>query len=68
VVTVTEEAIIEAMRFCFTRLKLVVEPSGAVALAAMLSAVTGASGRTAVVLSGGNIAPEDFSALVAARG
>lgn len=64
VVTVTEEAIVDAMRFCFTRLKLVVEPSGAVALAALLSAVTGATGRTAVVLSGGNIAPEDFSALL----
>ena len=65
VVTVTEEAIIEAMRFCFTRLKLVVEPSGAVALAALL---LGGSGRDrphrAVVLSGGNISPEDFSSLV----
>ena len=66
VVTVSEDAIIDAMRFCFTRLKIVVEPSGAVALAAMLSGVTGASGRTAVVLSGGNISPEDFSALAAA--
>jgi hypothetical protein len=32
----------------------------------MLSGIAGASGRTAVVLSGGNIAPEDFSALVGA--
>ncbi len=64
VVTVSEDAIIEAMRFCFTRLKLVVEPSGAVALAALLSSVVGAIGRTGVVLSGGNIAPEDFSALL----
>jgi threo-3-hydroxy-L-aspartate ammonia-lyase len=64
VVTVTEDAIIEAMRFCFTRLKLVVEPSGAVALAALLSSVVGAIGRTAVVLSGGNITPEDFNALL----
>ncbi len=65
VVTVSEGAIIDAMRFCFTRLKIVVEPSGAVALAAMLSGVAGASGRTAVVLSGGNISPEDFSAVAA---
>lgn len=64
VVTVTEDAIIEAMRLCFTRLKVVVEPSGAVALAALLSLVVGATGRTAVVLSGGNITPEDFDALV----
>jgi threo-3-hydroxy-L-aspartate ammonia-lyase len=64
VVTVSEDAITEAMRFCFTRLKLVVEPSGAVALAALLSSVVGAIGRTGVVLSGGNIAPEDFSVLL----
>jgi threonine dehydratase len=64
VVTVTEDAIVEAMRLCFTRLKVVVEPSGAVALAALLSLVVGATGRTAVVLSGGNIMPEDFDALV----
>ena len=36
-VTVTDEQILEAMRFCFERLKLVVEPSGASALAALLS-------------------------------
>jgi threonine dehydratase len=61
---VTEEAIIDAMRFSFTRLKLVVEPSGAVALAAILSGVAGTGDSTGVVLSGGNIAPEDFSALL----
>jgi threo-3-hydroxy-L-aspartate ammonia-lyase len=65
VVTVTEDAIVDAMRFCFERLKIVVEPSGAVPLAALLSGVVGAAGRTAVVLSGGNIAPADFAAIVA---
>jgi threonine dehydratase len=65
VVTVTEDAIVDAMRFCFTRLKVVVEPSGAVALAALLSGVAGAVGRTGVVLSGGNITPEDFTAVLA---
>ena len=65
VVTVSEEAIIEAMRFCFTRLKIVVEPSGAVPLAALLSGVAGAIGCTGIVLSGGNITPEDFAALLA---
>jgi threo-3-hydroxy-L-aspartate ammonia-lyase len=64
VVTVPEEAIVEAMRFCFERLKIVVEPSGAVPLAALLSGVVGAAGRTVVVLSGGNIAPADFAAIV----
>jgi threonine dehydratase len=66
VVTVTESAIVEAMAFSFSRLKLVLEPSGAVPLAALLSgAVPTAGRRIAVVLSGGNIAPADFAALVA---
>jgi threonine dehydratase len=63
VVTVSEAAIVEAMRFCFSRLKVVVEPSGAVALAALLTEAVTPAGRTAVVLSGGNIAPADFAAL-----
>ncbi len=65
VVTVTEDAVVDAMRFCFERLKIVVEPSGAVPLAAVLSGAVGAAGRTAVVLLGGNIAPADFAAYVA---
>jgi threo-3-hydroxy-L-aspartate ammonia-lyase len=66
VVAVEESAIVEAMRFCFTRLKIVVEPSGAVPLAALLSGVVPARGhRAAVVLSGGNIDPADFAALLA---
>jgi threo-3-hydroxy-L-aspartate ammonia-lyase len=63
VVTVSEEDIVEAMRFCFTRLKIVVEPSGAVPLAALLSGAVEPHGRTVVLLSGGNIDPADFSAL-----
>ena len=35
IVTVTDEQIVEAMRFAFERLKLVVEPSGAVGIAAV---------------------------------
>jgi threonine dehydratase len=64
---VTEDDIVDAMRFCFTRLKVVVEPSGAVPLAALLSGAVAAGGRTVVVLSGGNIDPADFSALTGAR-
>ena len=63
VVTVSEAAIVEAMCFCFSRLKVVVEPSGAVALAALLTGAVTPAGRIAVVLSGGNIAPADFAAL-----
>ena len=64
VVTVSEEAIVDAMRFCFTRLKVVVEPSGAVALAAILSEVVAATGYTGVILSGGNVALSDLSRLL----
>jgi threonine dehydratase len=67
VVTVPDEAIIEAMRFCFSFLKIVVEPSGAVALAALLAGVVPGRGKTGVVLSGGNIAPADFAGLLGAR-
>ena len=65
VVTVSDEAIVEAMRFCFARLKVVVEPSGATALAALLAGAVRPEGRrTGVVLSGGNIDPADFAFLV----
>ena len=66
IVTVSEAAIADAMRFCFTRLKVVAEPSAAVPLAALRSgAVDGGGRRTAVVLSGGNIDPATFVALLA---
>ncbi len=64
VVTVDEAAIVEAMAFCFARLKVVVEPSGAVPLAALLSGAVEPRPRTAVVLSGGNIAPADLATLL----
>ena len=57
--TVTEEAILEAMRLLATRTKLVVEGSGAAALAWLLSGETGVpDGATvAAIVSGGNIDP-----------
>jgi threonine dehydratase len=67
VATVSEDDIIDAMRFCFTRLKIVVEPSGAVPVAALLSGAVRPTRRTVVVLSGGNIDPADFSALMGDR-
>ena len=55
-VTVSEDEIVEAMRFYWTRMKLVVEPSGAVALAALLHRTELAGqGRTGVIISGGNV-------------
>jgi threonine dehydratase len=57
VVTVTDAEIVAAMRFAFERLKLVLEPSGASALAALLhGGVEVAGARAGVVLSGGNVA------------
>jgi threonine dehydratase len=53
--TVSEQAIIEAVQFLFYRMKLVVEPSGALGLAALLSQSVVAEGRVGVILSGGNI-------------
>ncbi len=49
------------MRFAFSALKLVVEPGGAVALAAILSGALPVERRTtAIVLSGGNVDPDFF--------
>jgi threonine dehydratase len=55
-VTVTEDGIIEAMRLLWTRLKLVVEPSGAVGVAGLLANKRLVAGkRVGVLLSGGNV-------------
>lgn len=52
----------QAMAFAFEHLKLVVEPGGAVALAALLAGKVRLEGRTAaLVLSGGNVDPLDFA-------
>ena len=53
--TVPEAAIIEAVKFFFYRMKLVVEPSGALGLAAVLSRAVISGGRTGIIISGGNI-------------
>jgi threonine dehydratase len=65
VALVTEAEIKDAMRFLFSRLKLVAEPTGAVALAALLSRKIDLRGRSAaVVLSGGNVDPALFASVV----
>ena len=47
--------IVEAVRLLFYRLKIVVEPSGALGVAALLSGAITGYNRIGVVLSGGNI-------------
>lgn len=60
IVTVPDAALIEAMRFAFERLKLVIEPTGALALAALRSGVVEARDRrVGVIVSGGNVDPAD---------
>ncbi len=54
-VTVSETAIGEAVRFLFFRTKLVVEPSGALGVAALLSGAVHLNGHVGVILSGGNV-------------
>jgi threonine dehydratase len=63
IVTVTDAELVEAMRFLFERLKLVVEPSGAAGVAAVMTGKV-AGARIGVVLSGGNVGAERFAELV----
>jgi len=63
---VSDEEVRAAMRFAFRHLKLVVEPGGAVALAAVLAGkVSTADKTTVVVLSGGNVDVELFASIQA---
>jgi threo-3-hydroxy-L-aspartate ammonia-lyase len=68
VLTVSDEDIVAAMRFLFERMKLVVEPSGASALAALLAGKLDVRGmRVGVTLSGGNIDAARFAQLIRPR-
>lgn len=59
VVTVSDGDAIEMMRFFFERMRIVVEPSGAVASAAVLKNVCGFTGkRICAIISGGNADPQ----------
>ena len=65
-VTVTEAEVRHAMRFAFEQLKVVVEPGGAVALAAVLAGRIAARGRVVgVVISGGNVDAAAFARAIA---
>jgi threonine dehydratase len=67
VVTASDLELRQAMTFLFSRMKLVVEPGGAAAAAALLagSVPLVAGRRVGIVLSGGNVDPARFAELVA---
>lgn len=64
-VTATDDEVAKAVAFAFRELKLVVEPGGAVALAALLAGHIDARGKTvAIVLSGGNVDADLYARLI----
>ena len=66
-VTATDAEVGRAVAFAFRELKLVVEPGGAIGLAALLAGKLDIRGKIVVaVLSGGNVDAEMFNRLVAA--
>ncbi len=66
IVTVTDAQIVEAMRFLWERMKLVVEPTGALAAAAVLEGLADVRGkRVGIILSGGNVDLKAAAALFA---
>jgi len=66
ILTVTDDELRGAMRFAFERLKLVMEPSGASGLAALLGGKLDVSGRrVGVVVSGGNVDAARYAEIIA---
>jgi threonine dehydratase len=56
IVTVSEDSIVEAMRLIWERMKIIIEPSSAVPLAALLETKVNVAGKkTVIILSGGNV-------------
>ena len=60
VVSVDDETLLDATKYAMTRTRLVIEPTGALGIAALLAGAIKPGGRVAVVVSGGNL---DFSLL-----
>ena len=59
---ISDDEVLSAMAFAFRVLKLVIEPSGAVCLAALLTGKLDCKGRkTGIVISGGNVDPAVFA-------
>ncbi|MBW4980789.1 pyridoxal-phosphate dependent enzyme, partial [Marinobacter adhaerens] len=64
ILTVTDAQLVETMRFFASRMKLVVEPTGCLAAAAVLSGLVDVTDkRVGVVISGGNVDLAAFARL-----
>ena len=66
-VLVTEEEIAAGMRFLYARAKLACEPAGAAAAGAVLAGKVAAGPGVAVVVSGGNVEPEQAAAILSGQ-
>jgi threonine dehydratase len=62
--SVSEKAISDAVRFLLLRVKILVEPSGALGVAALLSGAWRGTGRVGVLLSGGNVDPSTLAQIL----
>jgi threonine dehydratase len=66
ILTVSDAELVETMRFLAARMKIVVEPTGCLAVAAVLHGKLDVQGRrVGIVLSGGNVDPARYAALLA---
>ncbi len=66
ILTASDAELVDAMRFCATRMKMIVEPTGCLALAAAIRVGRTLGERIGVIVSGGNIDLARFCALTAA--
>jgi threo-3-hydroxy-L-aspartate ammonia-lyase len=66
IVTVSDAQLIEAMRFAASRMKMVIEPTGGLAMAAAMQGVVNVKGqRVGVIISGGNVDIAQFAKYLA---
>ena len=65
VVTVTDDQVVETMKFLFQRMKIVAEPTGAVAPAAVFHNILGITGKSVcAIISGGNVSPSFLKSIL----
>ena len=68
IVTVTDDHLVRAMRFFAERMKIIVEPTGCLAAAAIFEKIISCEGkRVGVLLSGGNVDMHSFGSMLAAN-